>query len=571
MSLTSCSRVSIKGKNTFNHVRGNQVNGTVNVRTVNFNTGQMEVKHTKYDQFREVILGDVILEKELHSSDMDWKWRNRKVLARHKARRAIYTVEIVDQKAKFTAITYEGKDARRVWEEDFEQFSCTKNLSSFQLFGINQSSIPMLIFHNELIPLGHFYKRSFWSNVYLQHLTVNNGWTGSNVWVDARGSLCSGPDGPDANWRGFRTNGSFIVPSKAEMLKDDISFQFFCKIGSSVDSSVLWCALRSWEQTYLDDLFLGAAEDLQSKNPDNSAWNSATYPYLPGLWQDPLHHILMNIIGGLWFNTVYSPSMGAVARWPKSADSSWKWCWYKQRGLVDKMVLDGGLTRFTLDLTQGKNVFFCIMYSPKPCHAWLSQSSWAFGALNVTAGEENFFVIGPPALKIEHTLHEYDGLTAFFNLCDGKPPVEETPPAPSPIYLFLHPFPKSISEFVSWRCQPYFWSFDKTGQSKMSEEECERWGVPVLTCRIGRFWVRKWPTYVYTALREWQEARGFDPTTSDWARSMGYPEFEIVGVGKNNGQFEEIDVQEGKSGNLWQKLLAVVGDQYNWVLEMSLY
>uniref|UniRef100_A0A0W0FR36 Uncharacterized protein n=1 Tax=Moniliophthora roreri TaxID=221103 RepID=A0A0W0FR36_MONRR len=519
MSLTSCSCVSIKGKNTFNRVRGNQVNRTINARTVNFNTGQTEVKHTKYDQFREVILGDVFLEKELHSSDEDWKWRRgrrgRWYATRRKAQRTIYTVEIVDRKTKFTAITYEGKDARHVWEEDFEQFSRTKNLGSVQLFGINQSSIPMLIFHDELIPLGHFYKFSFWS---------------ITPFI---------PPGKQ-QMEEFNTDGSIVVPLKAEMLKDNISFQFFCKIGSSVDNSVLWCAWYSLEHTYLDDLFPGTAEDLQSKNPDDSAWNSAMYMYLHGLWQDPPHHIPMNIIGGLRFDTVYLPSMEAVARWPKGAGSLWEW--YEWRGLVDKTALDGGLTCFTLDLTQGENFHLLVI-----------------GALNVTEGEENLFVIEPPYLEIKSILHEYDGLAASFNFCDGKPPVEETPPALSPIYLFIHPFPESISELVSWSHQPYFWSFDKTGQSKMSEEECERRGVPVLTCRIGHFWVRKWPTYIYTTLREWQEARGFDPTTSDWARSMGYPEFEIVGIGKDQEQFEEVDVQEEKTGGSWWEAFAGSG------------
>ncbi|ESK88854.1 hypothetical protein Moror_17054 [Moniliophthora roreri MCA 2997] len=564
MSLTSCSRVSIKGKNSFNHVRGNQVNGTINARTVNFNTGQTEVKHTKYDQFREVILGDVFLEKELHSSDEDWKWRRgrrgRWYATRRKAQRTIYTVEIVDRKTKFTAITYEGKDARRVWEEDFEQYSRTKNLSSFQLFGINQSSIPMLIFHNELTPLGHFYKLSFWSSVYLTYLVENNGWGYANVWMDARGSLCSGPDGPHVDWYHFNTDGSLVVPSKAEMLKDNISFQFFREIRSSVDDSVLQCAWGSWENTYLNNLFPGTAEDLQSKNPNNPAWNSAMYPYLHGLWRDPPHHIPMNVIGGLRFDTVYSLSMEAVARWPKGAGSLWEYKWFERRGLVDKTVLDGGLTRFTLDLTQGENVILSTAYSLEFLHAWLSQSSWVFGALNVTEGEENFFIIDPPWLEIESTLHEYDGLTAFFNLCDGKPPVEETPPAPSPIYLFLHPFPESILEFMSWRRQPYFLSFDETGQSEMSEEECERWGVPVLTCRMcWDFKVWKWPTYVCTALREWQEARDFDPTTSDWARSMGCPELEIVGVGKDHGRFEEVDVQEEKTSGSWWEAFAGSG------------
>ena len=40
--------------------------------------------------------------------------------------------------------------------------------------------------------------------------------------------------------------------------------------------------------------------------------------------------------------------------------------------------------------------------------------------------------------------------------------------------------------------------------------------------------VLTWPSHVYTAIRNWQVARGFDPTTADFARSCGYPELDIL-------------------------------------------
>ncbi|EEB89457.1 hypothetical protein MPER_12440, partial [Moniliophthora perniciosa FA553] len=490
MSFTDCSRVSIKGKNTFNHVRGHQVNGTINARTVTFNTGQAVVKRTEHNEFDYVKRGHVISVKNLGSVELNWLWDKSKSWKSPKpikAQKRICTAEIhPDRQSKYTVIMYEGKDAERIWKQDFQQFSRTKDPLVAQLFGINQSSIPMLIFHDELIPLGHFYMISFWSSVYLTYLVRNNGWRYKSVWMDARGSLCSGPGGPNADWYGLSTDKSLVVPLEAKMLKDDISLQFFCRIGSSVDNSVLQsCTLIIWRDTYLDDLFPWTAEDLHSKNPHDPVWNLEMYPYLCGLWRNPPLHFPMNVIGGLQFDTLYSPSIEAVARWPEEAGSLWKWGqdpWHPSQGLVDETTLDGGLTRFTLDPTQGQDVYLDTRcnYS-KLWHVWLSQSSQVFDALNITEGEEDFFFINPPWLTIESTLHQYDVLKAFFNLCDGKPSVEETLPAPSPIYLFLHPLPKSISELVPWRRQPYFWSFDETGQSEMEEEECERWGVPVLT------------------------------------------------------------------------------------------
>ncbi|EEB97110.1 hypothetical protein MPER_03632 [Moniliophthora perniciosa FA553] len=80
----------------------------------------------------------------------------------------------------------------------------------------------------------------------------------------------------------------------------------------------------------------------------------------------------------------------------------------------------------------------------------------------------------------------------------------------------------------------HFWSFDEDGRSRISEEEWERWGIPILTPDTwsGTTWF-SWPTHVYTALRKWQIARGFDPSTADWAQELGYPEFEIIGAKKS--------------------------------------
>ncbi|ESK82891.1 hypothetical protein Moror_1375 [Moniliophthora roreri MCA 2997] len=159
---------------------------------------------------------------------------------------------------------------------------------------------------------------------------------------------------------------------------------------------------------------------------------------------------------------------------------------------------------------------------------WLLQSSRVFDALDVTEGKEKFFIVEPPHLTLKSTQCP----RTFPTLHNAEDPIEET--MPTPIYLFVHSLPTTLSEIVSWLERPcYFWSFDKTGQSRLSEEECERWGLPVLVPDTGfldRVVLCSWPTHIYTTLQDWQKATGFDPTTSDWARSRGYPEWEIVGT-----------------------------------------
>ncbi|ESK87838.1 hypothetical protein Moror_15331 [Moniliophthora roreri MCA 2997] len=566
MSFTDSSQIRITGENTISHVQGNQVN-------INLNAGQAVIKRTKYGQFRQVIHGDMIMLREIHSeeiSDWEWEWEYGKVTGMHETQRRTCIVQVYpDRQSKFTAVMYEGEDAEWFWEKEFEKFARTRNPLVAQLFGINRSEIPMLIFHDELIPCANFFNRkSIWMDVYIAHLMTNMGCSEDNLWMSTTsGTLFMGPDGPSAPYPRSNAIGSIIVPTTVGMLKDDTCLRFFINFGSCFDNIVLDCAHMSGRSTYLDDLIPATAEDHQSKDFDHPNWSSATHYYLRYLWRNRPDHLPMNVVGRFRLDAIYSPSMEAVARWPRGVGSLWKWSEYGREGLVEETVLDDGLTRFQLDLARGQNVHLKTYCNPwKFWRGWLLRSSLVFDAIEVTEGKENFctfpplfvgyitktdlfspppVVVLPPNLRIRSIRR----LTASRTLCNGEYPVKKNPP--TPIYLFLHPLPMSISELVSWMDGDfYFWSFDETGQSRMLKEECEKWGLPVLTVSTyDPVWLHSWPAHVYTALRDWQKARGFDPATSDWARQMGYPELEIVGARKVQG--------EKKASSSWWE--AIVG------------
>ncbi|KAI3608225.1 hypothetical protein WG66_006503 [Moniliophthora roreri] len=484
MSFVNSSHTVITGENTLNHVQGNQVNSTINADTVYFNAGQAVAKRTERDEFQYVRRGHMVKVKELHSGELskcDWKWQNGELVGRYKssAQRTIYTVEI----AKMHKI-YE----RRILD------SSRVPTSNPQLFGINQSAIPALIFHHELIPCAHLYTGSLWMHVYIRYLARNMGCLDKRLWMNTTsGVLFSGPDGPFTQFLDFIPNKSIVVPPTIDMLKDDTSFRFFSKFGRGVDDSVLECALSSSKHTLLDDLSPWMAEDHRSKDADHSDWSSAMPHYLRYLWWNPPDHLSMDVIDGL----------------------------------VDRTELDGGLIRFKL--VQEEHVDLEVYYHwSRFRDEWILQSSWVFDALDITEGKENFFIVEPPCLGLRSTQCP----TTFSTLCNAKHPVEET--SLKPIYLFVHPPPTTLSKLVFWLERPHhFWSFDKTGQSQLSEEECEWWGLPVLvpdTRHPIGVELYSWPTHIYTALQDWQKAMGFDPTTSDWAQSRGYLELEIVGT-----------------------------------------
>uniref|UniRef100_A0A0W0FW01 Uncharacterized protein n=1 Tax=Moniliophthora roreri TaxID=221103 RepID=A0A0W0FW01_MONRR len=396
-------------------------------------TATQTAKHTIYDEVNYVKLSQIISVKELGSVDLskwDWMWTNGKLLRRRRksAHRTIRTVKIYpDRQSKFAAITYEGEDAHEAWEEDLQRFLRVSGPDSLQLFGINKWKVPMLIFHNEVIPLAHFFTDSLWMNVYIAYLKVKKRCYPRQLWMDMSGVICDGPIGPAVSSWNLDLDESIVraVPSSLDMLKESSAFS------ASLNQRVLQSGHKKWRI----DTFIAQEEVSLTAVFDDSA----------ELWK-----------------------------------------------------------------------------------GWLSQSPHVFATFETVACQGSFFAVNPPQDEfvdsVDHCDTDSDEDSVGF--CDEK---EET----APIYLFLYPPPMTILELIPWMGgRTHFWSLDETGQSKMSKEECEQRGLPSLFAATlysrGSVELCSWPAHIYVALRDWQVARGFDPNTADWARHMGYPDFEIT-------------------------------------------
>ncbi|KAL0568914.1 hypothetical protein V5O48_013056 [Marasmius crinis-equi] len=73
----------------------------------------------------------------------------------------------------------------------------------------------------------------------------------------------------------------------------------------------------------------------------------------------------------------------------------------------------------------------------------------------------------------------------------------------------------------------YYWSVDPNGKSSLSEEERVSFGLPHFTHGSYSYY-SSYPVEVYDFIQRWQEAKGFDPKTTEFARSLGYPILEIL-------------------------------------------
>ncbi|KAK7056653.1 hypothetical protein VNI00_002370 [Paramarasmius palmivorus] len=572
------SQVVIRGTNKLINVGRDQYNNsnnqTIFVEVTNF-MNETAAKRTEYDEFTTVKRGDIKVVKDTHSGELnkwEWNWETGQMVVGRslKCRQTVCTVEIYpNRQDKFTAVFYEGDDAQAVWECGFERYSrirfvselyemrmkrqsisnAFRDASSLQLFGLNRSEVPMLIFHDELIPLGHFYVNSFWGDVFLGYLedTLKCGYRW-NFWMNTKGTFCGGPKGPYFEATPIINKESILVPPTANMLQDDTSLHLFAKHKSrKLDKCILSCAHRRWvgEHSY----GRSTLEDQFFKNHDQLGWTFR-------LWETP-QHPPTEIVGGLRFDIIYSSSLEPVAKWPQGGEPFWVWTecdleeeeeWEdwprlgKKRKLIGSTLVGDGLNRFRLD-TDGEFNILGECYSWKIGESWLAQSPRVMTALRMKGLERECFVVDPPAVMLNTPRScQYDGLVAFFRLCDG-----EEPPS---IYLFIHPGPSCIPELISWLDEStpaFFWSFNETGQTHMSQDECVEWGLPYFIPQIddisSDMTLHPWPTDVYDALYDWQVVRGFDPTTADFARCLGYPELEILGLPKK--RFER--TQEGET------------------------
>ncbi|KAJ7679410.1 hypothetical protein DFH06DRAFT_975168, partial [Mycena polygramma] len=97
-------------------------------------------------------------------------------------------------------------------------------------------------------------------------------------------------------------------------------------------------------------------------------------------------------------------------------------------------------------------------------------------------------------------------------------------------YLFLCPtehFRTGASSF-RWPECPAYWSLDPSGMERLNTEEATRLGFPSIEFTTQLRFVY-WEASVYAGLRQFHQAKGFDPDSQDVARHLGEPLYQLTG------------------------------------------
>ncbi|KAJ8083092.1 hypothetical protein PM082_008958 [Marasmius tenuissimus] len=177
--------------------------------------------------------------------------------------------------------------------------------------------------------------------------------------------------------------------------------------------------------------------------------------------------------------------------------------WNQAFGLSDLKLLRDGLTRLTL----ADEFFLLLGWNWHASKAWLWQASSVFHACGISSEDLSMY-------KLVFTSAVLKGNLSY-STAQRKQRSQQL------IYLFVCPPLPDLRE--GYASPVHYWSFDKHGQLPLSQDVCNKLGLPVkLDFNITRE-SSAWSNKVYKNLHQYQVLRGFDPsTTADFASLLSY-------------------------------------------------
>ncbi|KAF9256448.1 hypothetical protein L218DRAFT_1081348 [Marasmius fiardii PR-910] len=465
MASVGSSGFSVEGS-AYNYVQGDQIINTTQI----VQQEKREYEHI-YDEFDYIKLGHI---RRLWDIDLELESENTKSVRKlldlpQPADMKICIAELPREKnQRFMVVSYTGPEAEKAWEGDFLEYSRVRDAKHIQLFGINRSDIPMLIFHDELIPVSHMWNQiSKLGQCYLATLSSDSNMQclPSNLWMDHK--------------------RADKLPSSVEFLKDEVFWRYLHQF--SLEPSWDRALLRVFANQYR-----AFGPPLQTLNLEQ---------------ERPI-----SVISRL---TNFVIAVGTLEHW------EWDELGFgSEAGFPLGKSTPNGSTSISLTkyLTES-DLMIVVRLTTSPilsqC-AWLSQALSAFHKHGISRNTD---------------LSEYRHAQFNFSL-RGRIKSDECARRRRkgyklPLYLVVPPhsqFPELEGES---HVSLHVWSNDENGSVPIPTEECEALGLPTkfwLTHDSNEYC---WSTTAYEMVHKWQVARGFDPQTTSFAEYCGYPVYKV--------------------------------------------
>ncbi|KAK1235399.1 hypothetical protein PQX77_001382 [Marasmius sp. AFHP31] len=462
-----------------------------------------------------------------------------------RAKRVVYLASIVNgtqESPPFLSVKYTGRDAikvifshlldlipdidlnaMQVFKADILGFSQIKDPIFPQLRSFNDSDIPMVIFHDALIPVLQvieYAQNSLEVNLFIctqaQRVFSNFvlstdfrsypsiPWNSSDyLWIRPEtGDICLGPAGPPLPHPFASSNRRYLDPyTDAPPLPPNTYnnhrfFDYVVKNSTSEHVLQVLTDQATWTR-------LHPHEFVDNRQIDH-IWSSVQF------YRQPLARFSVT----LWNFTFNS------FRFDEKP--------------LEIIKIDGRMRLTIMDHHYpGVSFWFWPGGNQQSRHeAWLSQAVYVFNVLGIPRDRwEGFTMLRDTRIE----------LSLWPDNDDTCVPLD--PRLEAPRYLFIRPpprLPDTTPDLAFWLQASagslYYWSLDPNGDSVMPETQRIALGLPCLYQKIWPIDVHCWKAEVYDLVRQLQEAKGFDPATTDFARSMGYP---ILGIlPRDDNRFE---------------------------------
>ncbi|KAL0569572.1 hypothetical protein V5O48_012394, partial [Marasmius crinis-equi] len=466
---------SIGDYSTFNTVNGDQFNHTTIVQKTTETKRRLWIKGSEEEETEFAQYDEV---KRGNIRIVRYIHRSTASdLARYCAK-DVFTGEIArgaEKGSRLTVVSYTGRDARVIYS----------GTTKAQLLAINRSKIPLLLFTGDLVPARDFMKDTGpLGQVYFWALSSWLGCGWHEIWIDpSRGEFCVGPWGPEPTSSWF---GPYIknIPSSVELLKEEVCFRFLagCKsrdVDWHVTVGLSWTLCRDLDL----DFGIGQPTVISASTGEHIAVGTEVWNPYPVADRG---HVL-DTRSGLKFK---------------------------------RFILDEG--RFGL--------WFSLSSNTKEERAvWPAQAWRVFQARGVSleSGLSDYKLVVPNRR-----------LNGTFSGSDTERQLRSQ----QPIYLFIRSSSAGSAPFPLESCTTsslHYWSFREDGQASLSADVCAQFGLPTeLELEVYQSFTYSWSNEAYETIKRYQIARGFDPSTDEFAKWLG---FEMCEIGGEKGRFEEVD------------------------------
>ncbi|KAK1226645.1 hypothetical protein PQX77_010380 [Marasmius sp. AFHP31] len=560
----SARRTKIIGGN-FSIVQGNQNNNSCSHSQsgerslVRIQPGE-EWKEMLYQEYERISLGKIKLLETLRRESPIAPSRRRRIMANEEgcpeAERVVEIASIVDGREEslpLLAVRYAGRDAKELFKKDCIHFARHRDSTMPQFRAFNDSDIPIIIFNEDLIPASHFLSQNLYSvhaQCYLYFLAnwgallygssdEHRAWVLSisksyfNIthllWFRPQtGVLCFGPPGPRPEYKPSRSSIITLHPSRVEYSQLRFEFElprnplplnvctnttFFDYIMRNVPEWFAVCTMSAATVKRNEGPIHRGVCDwkgrLMAEESWTTSWNSRNFSRLV-------------------------PKLLPSDQWHSTCTYGFMLDEQDQCRLTGK----GGMRLHIAHSINSAGFFFQRPTNNFPYYTiregWLAQAGHIFRSLRVSREKWSSFaaIIQGFSLRLSSDARElfgteYTNCNEFLGL---------------PCYLFLPPPPKlpnGAPDIETWLRGEnlYYYSYDPEGGSAITEQERIALGLPSYTSQVQVEYAH-WEADAYDFMKQWQEAKGFDYSTPDYAKSLGFTIFE--GIPQDKLRFDDL-------------------------------